>query len=86
MIYRPETERESPHFQAVLPEQFDKHIWFDRTSAVTTLGTEKLKGLPNTIRLSLPELEWKYGYAAALGSMVALDGYVFCRLRKAEWL
>jgi magnesium transporter len=34
----------------------------------------------------MPELEWKYGYAAALGAMAALDAYVFFRLRKAKWL
>jgi magnesium transporter len=34
----------------------------------------------------MPELEWRYGYATALGMMVALDGYVFFKLRKAKWL
>jgi magnesium transporter len=34
----------------------------------------------------MPELEWRYGYAAVLGVMVALDAYVFFRLRKAKWL
>jgi magnesium transporter len=34
----------------------------------------------------MPELGWKYGYAAAIGIMVALDAYVFYRLRKAKWL
>ena len=34
----------------------------------------------------MPELDWKYGYALALGIMAALDGYVFYRLRKAKWL
>jgi protein-L-isoaspartate(D-aspartate) O-methyltransferase len=53
VIYRPETERESHYFQAVLPEQFDEYIWFDRTRAVTTLATEKLKGLPDTYPFGL---------------------------------
>jgi magnesium transporter len=35
---------------------------------------------------SMPELDWKYGYAAALAAMALLDGYVFFRLRKAKWL
>jgi protein-L-isoaspartate(D-aspartate) O-methyltransferase len=48
VIYRPDTERESHYFQAVLPAQFDEYIWFDRTRAVTPLATEKLKGLPET--------------------------------------
>jgi magnesium transporter len=34
----------------------------------------------------MPELDWQYGYAGALGAMAALDGYVFFRLRKARWL
>jgi protein-L-isoaspartate(D-aspartate) O-methyltransferase len=53
VIYRPETERESHYFQAVLPEQFDEYIWFDRTSAVTTLATAKLKGLPDAYPFGL---------------------------------
>ena len=53
VIYRPETERESHYFQAVLPEQFDEYIWFDWTRAVTPLATEKLKGLPDTYPFGL---------------------------------
>ena len=53
VIYRPETERESHYFQAVLPEQFDEYIWFDRTCAVTTLATEELQGLPDTYPFGL---------------------------------
>jgi len=53
VIYRPETERESHYFQAVLPEQFDEYVWFDRTSAVTPLATEKLKGMPDTYPFGL---------------------------------
>jgi protein-L-isoaspartate(D-aspartate) O-methyltransferase len=53
VIYRPETERDSHYFQAVLPEQFDEYIWFDRTSAVTRLATEKLQGLPDTYPFGL---------------------------------
>jgi magnesium transporter len=34
----------------------------------------------------MPELDWKYGYAAALGVMATLDAYVFFKLRKAKWL
>lgn len=53
VIYRPETERESHYFQAVLPEQFDEYIWFDRTRAVAPLATEQLKGLPDTYPFGL---------------------------------
>jgi len=41
VIYRPETERASHYFQAVLPEQFDEYVWFDRTSAVTPLEGQR---------------------------------------------
>jgi protein-L-isoaspartate(D-aspartate) O-methyltransferase len=37
VIYRPESERQSHYFQAVLPEQFDEYIWFDATRAVDAL-------------------------------------------------
>ena len=48
VIYRPETERASHYFQAVLPRQFDEYIWFDETRAVTPFGTAELAGLPDT--------------------------------------
>lgn len=34
----------------------------------------------------MPELRWRYGYLLALGVMAVLDGYLYYRLRKAEWL
>ncbi len=34
----------------------------------------------------MPELSWRYGYLAAVGSMIVVDLYVFFRLRKAKWL
>jgi protein-L-isoaspartate(D-aspartate) O-methyltransferase len=48
VIYRPDSERASHYFQAVLPKQFDEYIWFDKTSAVTPLDTAQLAGLPDT--------------------------------------
>lgn len=48
VIYRPETERDSHYFQAVLPRQFDEYIWFDETRAVTPFDTAELAGLPDT--------------------------------------
>jgi protein-L-isoaspartate(D-aspartate) O-methyltransferase len=45
VIYRPETERWSHYAQAVLPNQFDAWVWFDRTNAVTPLdGREQPTG------------------------------------------
>ena len=34
----------------------------------------------------MPELRWRYGYALVWGVMVAIDGYIFYRLRKAGWI
>ncbi len=48
VIYRPETERASHYFEAVLPRQFDEYIWFDDTHAVTPIDTAVLAGLPDT--------------------------------------
>jgi protein-L-isoaspartate(D-aspartate) O-methyltransferase len=48
VIYRPETERQSHYFQAILPGQFDEYVWFDNTHAVTPLHTSMLQGLPDT--------------------------------------
>ena len=48
VIYRPETERASHYFQAILPRQFDEYIWFDHTHAVTPFDTAELAGLPDT--------------------------------------
>ncbi|MCQ4348994.1 erythromycin esterase family protein [Pseudomonas stutzeri] len=37
VIYRPESERQSHYFEAVLAEQFDAWIWLEETRAVTPL-------------------------------------------------
>jgi erythromycin esterase-like protein len=39
VIYRPDTERWSHYFEAVLAEQFDAMVWIERTHAVTPLAT-----------------------------------------------
>lgn len=48
VIYRPETERASHYVHAVLPEQFDEFVWFDKTTAVTPLPTSEVTGMPET--------------------------------------
>jgi protein-L-isoaspartate(D-aspartate) O-methyltransferase len=53
VVYRPETERASHYFQAVLPEQFDEYIWFDQSSAVTPFDVTMLEGLPDTYPFGL---------------------------------
>jgi protein-L-isoaspartate(D-aspartate) O-methyltransferase len=37
VVYRPESERQSHYFNAVLPAQFDEYVWFDETRAVTPI-------------------------------------------------
>ena len=34
----------------------------------------------------MPELNWWFGYPLAIGMMVVIDGYLFYRFRKAQWL
>jgi erythromycin esterase-like protein len=48
VVYRPETERLSHYFEAVMAEQFDAMVWFERTTAVTPLGPEHGRGAPET--------------------------------------
>lgn len=55
VIYRPQTERQSHYFQAVLPWQFDEYVWFDRTNAVTPLAAPRrgAAGVPETFPFGL---------------------------------
>jgi erythromycin esterase-like protein len=46
VIYRPETERSSHYFEAVLADQFDAFVWFEESRAVTPLGRERPHGAP----------------------------------------
>ncbi|WP_043359554.1 erythromycin esterase family protein [Belnapia sp. F-4-1] len=48
VIYRPETERRSHYFQAVLPDQFDGFLWFEETSAVQPLSLASEAGAAET--------------------------------------
>lgn len=34
----------------------------------------------------MPELQWRWGYPAAIGAMLAIDLYLVLRFRKAGWL
>jgi protein-L-isoaspartate(D-aspartate) O-methyltransferase len=38
VVYRPEAERASHYFEAILPRQFDELVWFDETRAVRPLA------------------------------------------------
>jgi len=53
VVYRPETERLSHYFEAVLAEQFDAWVWFEQTKAVTPLGHECPHGAPETYPFGL---------------------------------
>ena len=48
VIYRPDTERQSHYFEAVLPEQFDAFAWFEETTAITPLPGPQRHGEPET--------------------------------------
>ncbi|WP_027575087.1 erythromycin esterase family protein [Bradyrhizobium sp. WSM1743] len=48
VVYRPETERLSHYFEAVLPDQFDAFVWFEETNAVTALATRAASGAAET--------------------------------------
>jgi protein-L-isoaspartate(D-aspartate) O-methyltransferase len=48
VVYRPETERASHYFQAVLPRQFDEYVWIEATRAVEPIESTELKGMPET--------------------------------------
>jgi erythromycin esterase-like protein len=48
VIYRPETERQSHYFEAVLPEQFDAWLWFEQTTPVVPLPSTRPHGVPET--------------------------------------
>jgi erythromycin esterase-like protein len=53
VIYRPETERASHYFEAVLPEQFDAWVWFEETTPVTPLPGPQEHGEPETFPFGL---------------------------------
>ena len=57
VIYRPETERQSHYFDAMLPQQFDEYVWFDETHALGPLeGPRPVMGkdeLPDTYPFGL---------------------------------
>jgi len=48
VIYRPETERGSHYFDAVLAEQFDAFVWFAETNPVSPLVGPRRPGAPET--------------------------------------
>jgi erythromycin esterase-like protein len=53
VVYRPESEYLSHYFKAVLAEQFDALVWFEETHAVTPLGPEHAKAMPETYPFGL---------------------------------
>jgi protein-L-isoaspartate(D-aspartate) O-methyltransferase len=53
VIYRPQNERASHYFEAILPAQFDEYIWFDRTGQVQPFETHELEDMPDTYPFGL---------------------------------
>jgi erythromycin esterase-like protein len=47
VVYRPETERETHYFDAILPEQFDAVVHLDRTTAVEPLDVAAGRTIAN---------------------------------------
>ncbi len=53
LVYRPETERPIHCSTAVLPDQYDAFVWFDKTNAVTALATLAAEGEDETYPFGL---------------------------------
>jgi erythromycin esterase-like protein len=53
VIYRPETERWSHYSHAILSEQYDGYVWFDRTQAVVPLPIRPMPGEEDTYPFGL---------------------------------
>ena len=53
VIYRPETERWSHYSHAVLSDQYDGYVWFDRTQAVVPLPAGPVRGEDDTYPFGL---------------------------------
>jgi len=53
VVYRPDTEFLSHYFKAVLAEQFDAFVWFEDTRAITPLGPEHARAMPETYPFGL---------------------------------
>jgi erythromycin esterase-like protein/predicted phosphoribosyltransferase/predicted alpha/beta-hydrolase family hydrolase len=53
VIYRPETERWSHYSHAILSDQYDGYVWFDRTQAVVPMPAEPLPGQEDTFPFGL---------------------------------
>ncbi|HEY9547945.1 MAG TPA: erythromycin esterase family protein [Kiloniellaceae bacterium] len=53
VIYRPESELASHYFEASLPNQFDRYVWFEETAAAAPLSAETVAGAPETFSFAL---------------------------------
>jgi erythromycin esterase-like protein len=53
VIYRPETERWSHYSAAILSDQYDGYVWFDRTQAVVPLPIRPVPGEDDTYPFGL---------------------------------
>jgi putative phosphoribosyl transferase len=53
VIYRPETERWSHYSHAILSDQYDGYVWFDRTQAVVPLPIRPAPGEDDTYPFGL---------------------------------
>ena len=53
VVYRPDTELLSHYFKAILAEQFDAYVWFEKTEAITAIGAIQPRGMPETYPFGL---------------------------------
>ncbi len=57
-VYRPDSERWSHYAEARLPKQFDAHVWFDETRALTPVSTP---AAGSDRSLTSAEKSWPFG-------------------------
>ncbi|KAK3077798.1 hypothetical protein LTS18_009228, partial [Coniosporium uncinatum] len=54
VIYRPDTERWSHYMEAVLPEQYDAFLWFEKTRAVRPLDGRQQPNEAKSVEETFP--------------------------------
>lgn len=68
--------------------QMQQNIDVRRISAWVALasGPTMVAGIYGMNFEHMPELQWKYGYAFVVSSLVVLTGYLYMRFKRAKWL
>lgn len=68
--------------------QMQQNLDVRRISAWVALasGPTMVAGIYGMNFKHMPELNWKYGYALVIGSLITLTGYLYYRFKKSKWL